>query len=533
MTIINRVFYIFLVLQITFNYSFLHSVVFFPLFEKINYVQHPVTTNSSKAQDYFNQGLSFYYAFNHDAAYKSFEEAAEIDPEMSMAYWGMALACGPIMGVEIPLSQEEKAYEAIQKAILLSTKSPGVEKAYIHALAKRYTNDSNPNFSQLELSYKNAQKEVMQNYPDDLDAANLFAESAINLNPKHLWKTSGDPDEGTTELVNALLSVIKRDPMNIGGNHFYILAMENSIYPERAATSADALAEVAPILSQLVNSASHIYIATGDYQKSINVNKKAILGDRVYIEIFGPKKNANFNYARNLLFLTRSYVMAGNFEEAIKNANDLRDVYYGNYENFPNLELYYSIPLFVLICFEQWKKILEVKIPPASLKNSQALWHYSRAIAFAALGNRDQALVEKALIRIPDAKNKKEYLQNEIKLLEYFLFAKMAETENDLSSAIHYYQKAVDLDDKIVSTPMDSLLIWREYLGKALLLNHQYKEAEMVFREDLKWHARNGRSLLGLYYSLISQARSYDAFWVKREFDRAWKHSDVQLEKEV
>lgn len=515
----------------TFSWNYLHSLDYIPFFENVIYVAHPVTTGNAQAQAYFNQGLTFHYAYNQNAAYKSFKMAAELDPEMGMAYWGMALASSPIMAVEVSLSQENKGYEAIQKAIQLSSKLPEVEKAYIHALAQRFTNDPKPNFRQLENNFMVAQKKVMEKYPDDLDAANLFAESALNLNPENLWKTNGEPNEGTKEIIDSLISVIKRDPTNIGGNHFYIHALENSQYAERALPSADAVAQVAPILSHLVHSSSHIYLKLGYYQKSIDVNRKAILGDRVYIESLGPSRNVYRNYAHNLHYLVCSYAMAGNFEEALKNGNDLREVFFGNYSHFEKLELYYSIPLFVLICFEKWELILQEKIPPAFLKNSQALWHYARAISFAALGKRDQALVEKALILLPKEVN--EQMKDEVKLLEFFLYAKIAESGNDLISAINYYQKAVNLDDTLENSQMDYLLIWREYLGRALLKNRQYEEAEKVFRDDLKKHARNGRSLLGLYESLISQARAYDAFWVKREFDLAWKYSDMPKENHL
>lgn len=526
-----RFFYFFLYLCLSYSGFSIHSAEFFPLFQHIIYTHHPVTTNNVKAQNYFDQGMTFHYAYNQGAAYDSFRMAAQLDPEMCMAYWGMALASGPIMGVKISFSEEIKGYEAIQKAKLLSAKAPEVEKDYIQALALRYTNDSNPDFVSLEKNYQTAQKKLMEKYPDDLDAANLFVESTLNLHSKKLWQLNGEPSIETQEIINALVSVLKRDPSNIGANHYYIHTMEGSQYAERALYSADVLTQVAPILSHLVHSSSHIYLVLGDYQKSIYVNKQAILGDRVYIESLGPSQNAYRNYAHNLLYLVYSYAMAGNFEEAFKNAKDLKEVYFGNYSHFEKLELYYSIPLFVLICFEKWELILKEKMPPAFLKNSQALWHYARAIAFAALDNRDKSLVEKALILMPKEVN--EQIQDEVKLLEFFLNAKMAENNNDLKSAIDNYRRAVALDDSLAGSQLDYLLIWREYLGRALLKNREFQEAEKIFREDLKHHVRNGRSLMGLYESLIAQARSYDALWVKREFDLAWKFSDVQMSREI
>src|SRR5437879_5547942 len=132
---------------------------------------HPVTTQNARAQQLFDEGLRLIYAFNHDEAERSFKRAAELDPNLAMAYWGIAYAVGPNYNLPVDGEREKAAYDALQKAQSLSAKASDSEKAYINALAKRYSNEPNPDLKQLSLNYRDAMRSVMQQYPDDLDAA--------------------------------------------------------------------------------------------------------------------------------------------------------------------------------------------------------------------------------------------------------------------------------------------------------------------------------------------------------------------------
>lgn len=502
----------------------------FPLFDHLNYVDHPVTTTNPKAQSYFNQGLIFYYAFNHDAAYLCFEEASILDPQMAMAFWGMAIASGPTLGLDLSIEDEKKGFAAVQKAVQLSSHSSDVEKAYIQALAKRYTDLEKPDFKALEINYQKAMQDIVERYPDDLDAANLYAESGLNLNPDAMWKDNGQPNMGTLEVVQALNSVLKRNPQNVGANHLYIHTMEFSKFPERALPSADQLATVAPILTHLVHSASHIYMPVGDYEKSIQVNIRAVEGDEIYLKGLGFSKNAFGNYMHNLLYLIRSYTMAGHFKNAAAAAKNLQKIYAEHFDEDKEKETLYSTLLFVLLRFQKWNDVLKEKAPPSTMELSNALFHFARSAAYASLNRQAEALQEQQLFEKYESKNEKEKIPQLLEMLITYLDAKIAEMKGELPSAIEAYQKAVKLEDAFSTNPYDYLLIIRENLGEAMLCANQNKEAEEVFRTDLKKHPRNGRSLFGLYNSLVAQSRKYDAFWVKEEWKRAWQHADVKLE---
>src|SRR5271166_2910844 len=214
-----------------------------PLLIGLGHLHHPITTSNALARRYFDQGLTLVYAFNHDEAARSFEYAAKLDPKCAMAYWGIALARGPNYNEwVIDASREKTAAVAIQQAVALAANSSASEQAYIRAFAKRVSADPKADQKKMGANYRDAMRELMRRYPNDLDAAVLFADAAMDLHAWLLWKRDGNPEEGTIEAEHALESVLRRDPDNIGANHFYIHVMEASPHPEQAMASAQKMA---------------------------------------------------------------------------------------------------------------------------------------------------------------------------------------------------------------------------------------------------------------------------------------------------
>src|SRR6185503_14150298 len=100
--------------------------------------------------------------------------------------------------------------------------------------SRRYSTETVPDFKTLAVNYKDAMKELSAKYPDDLDAATIYAESMMDMNPWALWNSDGTPWELTPEITRVLESVLRRDPEHPGAMHFYIHAVEASPHPERA-----------------------------------------------------------------------------------------------------------------------------------------------------------------------------------------------------------------------------------------------------------------------------------------------------------
>jgi len=136
-------------------------------------VHHPVSTKNKQAQQFFDQGLKLIYGFNHDEARLAFERAAQLDPQLAMAWWGVALTLGPNYNLPVDPEREKAGYDAAQKAVALKENASEPERAYIDAIATRYSNEANPDLPALDRAYKEAMATVVARFPDDCAAATL------------------------------------------------------------------------------------------------------------------------------------------------------------------------------------------------------------------------------------------------------------------------------------------------------------------------------------------------------------------------
>ncbi|MFY9530066.1 MAG: tetratricopeptide repeat protein [Candidatus Acidiferrales bacterium] len=514
------------------------------LMDGLGELHHPVTTDRSRAQLFFDQGLKLIYGFNHDEAERSFRRAAELDPNMAMAYWGIALAMGPNYNLPVDAEREKIAFENIQKAKALASKASANERGYVEALAKRYTDAPNPDYQQLAAAYKDAMREFSRKFPDDPDAATLYAESIMNLRPWALWERDGAPAEGTEEIVSVLESVLRRYPVHIGAMHFYIHAVEASPHPEHALSVANKLASLAPAAGHLVHIPSHIYMRTGFYNAAMRANVTAAMADEEYIEFTGATGvYPMMYYSHNLHFVAVSAGMEGQYARAKMAADALVEHVSPHLKEMPMLESFMVVPLTVDLRFERWNEILKRPQPNPNLKIAiPAMWHYARGVALAATGKTQQAEAERQIfedfaagtpedaIWAPPFNNK---TKNILKIAANVLQARIAVANRDYPNAIRLYQDAVGLQDGLnYGEPPDWYFPVREALGGALLESGDFVAAEKVFRADLECNPRNGRSLFGLARSLAGQGRNYDADLVRQQFEVAWKNADSPLEVE-
>ena len=368
-------------------------------------LHHSVSTRDLAAQQFFDQGLRLIYAFNHDEAARSFKHAAELDPKLAMAYWGIAEAVGP--NYNDPASEERfrQAHDAIQKAVDLSSSASESEKDYIDAMAKRFPADPKSDLKKAAEEYRDAMREVAKKYPDDLDAATLFAESSMELHPWGLWHLDGSPEDGTEEIISTLESVIKRDPNHLGAVHYYIHAVEASSNPQRALAGANRLAALAPAAGHIVHMPAHIYIRTGDYQQAVKTNQDAAAADRVYIKSSGAQGlYPAMYYSHNLHFIAAAASMNGDYPEAIKAANMLATHVGPMLKDMPPLEAFMTIPMAVNVRFQKWDEILKAPQPPADRQITTTYWHFARGMALAGTGKVSEAEKElKALSAIAEA----------------------------------------------------------------------------------------------------------------------------------
>ncbi len=504
-------------------------------------LHHPVSTTNAQAQQFFDQGLRLIYAFNHDEAARSFTRATELDPKLAIAYWGIAEAVGPNYNDPASDDRFKEAHAAIQKAVDLSANASPSEKAYIQAMALRFPAEPNPDRRKSAEAYHEAMREVVKQYPDDLDAATLFAESGMNLHPWGLWHPDGTPAAGTEEIVATLESVIRRDPNHLGAVHYYIHAVESSPNPERALAGANRLASLAPAAGHIVHMPAHVYIRTGDYEAAVKTNEKAADADRAYIKSSGVMGiYPMMYYSHNLHFIAMCSAMNGNYAEAKQNADMLAAHVGPAVKDLPPLEAFMTVPMAVEIRFHRWDAILKMPQPDPNMKTATMFWHFGRGMALASTGKVSQAEAEYKIVSDAEAATPPDVVfampfNNKAKdimtIAKDVLGAKIAVANKDNAKAISMLTEAVAVQDSLkYGEPPDWFFPVRESLGAVLLMNGDAAGAEKVFRADLDRNPRNPRSLFGLREALKAQGKDYDAGFVQKQFEASWKGEALKME---
>jgi len=507
------------------------------LMDSLGRLDHPIVTRSREAQQFFNQGLTFVYAFNHDEAVRSFRRAAELDPASPMPHWGIALALGPNINLDVDPEREKAAYAEAQRARALAAKAPPHEQAYVDAIVKRYSDQPDADLKALAIVYKDAMRDVVRRFPDDLDAATLYAESLMNLNPWQLWSHDGTAAEGTEEIVAVLESVLRRDPSHIGANHYYIHAVEASRTPGRALDSAHRLDTLVPAAGHLVHMPAHVYMRTGNYAGAVKSNRLAAGVDERYITAHDVKgMYPLMYYDHNLHFLAMAAAMAGDSKSAREASLKLVEDATPAVRAMPMGEFYLPSALYVSLRFQRWDEVLRYPEPEAAFRTTRALWRYARGIAYAARRDAKSADAERTAFsgerdQVPaDAAFNLNLSRDVLTVASFVLDARIASAGGDTAGALEAWGKAVDAQDRLA---YDEPPIWyypvRESLGGELLRAGRAREAADVFRADLLKNPGNGRSLFGLWKSLEGMKKTRDAQKTRLDFESAWKGADVAL----
>jgi tetratricopeptide (TPR) repeat protein len=501
---------------------------------------HAITTTNREAQQFFDQGVALVFAFNHEEAVKSFARAAELDREAAMPPWGVAWALGPNYNLDIDDPRAKQAFEAIARARELAARAPENERAYIDAMAVRYSADPKADRAELARRYSVAMRDLTGRYPDDLDAATLYAESLMNLRPWKLWTLEGKPAEDTDEIVRVLESVLARDPDHIGANHYYIHSLEASPDSARAVASAKRLESLVPTAGHLVHMPAHIYTRIGDHGAAARANLAGADADREYLRTAPPATFYEMAYySHNLHFLTYSHMMQGRFAEAQRASMELAERVTPHAAMMPMIESMAVSPAMVLLRFGRSEQVLQLPRPAADRPVMTGWWYFARAVSFARLGRVDESAaaataLQEAVRTVPESAmfggTGLETARTVLALAGTVADARLQWARGARDQAIARWRDAVTRADRLA---YDEPPVWfyplRESLGAALLMSGRTAEAEQVFREDLQRNPRNPRSLFGLHASLVAQQKDADATWVRRALETAWANADGSL----
>jgi tetratricopeptide (TPR) repeat protein len=500
----------------------------------------PITTANPDAQVYFDQGIRLLYGFNHDEAARYFRRAAELDPRAPMPYWGVALSIGPNYNdTAVDAARAQATYDAVKNAEQRAANASERERDYVAALAVRYPSpEPAADWLGFHRDYSAKMREMVAKYPDDIDAATMFAESLMMLRPWQLWSLDGEPAPGTLELVGVLESVLRRNPDHPGANHFYIHAVEASRNLERAIPSAMRLMTLTPGAGHLVHMPGHIFLQTGDFDLAADTNVKASAADREFIERTGATGVYPLMYwTHNIHFIAYARSQQGRYEEAKQAALEMvANVGDGDLE-MQMLEGFRLYPLMIDLRFHRWDTLLATPEPERRRALSHAFWRYARAMALAAQGKvRDAAAEQRRFERERAAVPADgQYLINNkagdlLALASATLDAQYAAARGDTSVSLDAWRRAVTLESALqYDEPPAWFYTVRESLGAALLRSGDAAQAEQVFRTALATRPRDGRLLFGLWQTLLAQNRASEALLVQGQFARAWRGATTQL----
>lgn len=511
-----------------------------PLFDGLGHHHRAVSTKSADAQRYFDQGLTWLYAFNHDEAIRSFEAAVAKDPGCAMAWWGIAYCHGPhINNTAVPPERAKAAWDALQKALAFAGKASPVEKALIGALAKRYADPQPEDRKPLDEAYAAAMHEVYAAYGDDVDVGTLYAESLMDLQPWDLWTKDGTPKGRTEEVMAVLEKVMAKQADHPGATHLYVHATENSPFPEKGDKAAETLRTLVPASGHLVHMPAHIDVQTGRWGKAAEANEKAIEADRRYREISPRQGFYSIYMAHNHQFLSWVCMMDGRGEKAIREARTMIAGVPAEFiEKMPAaIDGYLPIAYEALVRYGRWDEILKEPEPLPTLPILTAFWRLSRALALAAKGQVDDAVKEQAAFREavakipPDAKMAINPAKNVMALADHVLEGEIALARGQIDESVGHLREAAKLEDDLTYIePPDWLVPARHTLGAVLVSAKRFEEAEKVYLEDLAAWPENGWSLFGLAQCLRALGREEEAAAVDKRFQAVWSpEADTKL----
>ena len=516
-----------------------------PLFDNMGAFAMSITTADPDAQKYFNQGMVLAFAFNHAESIRSFKAAQTLDPSCAMCFWGEALASGPNINVtskgKVIMSAQERlnAFSALQKAIELSADVSQQEQDYIKALSARYDGNVDSPREPLDLAWAEAMGDLAAQYPDDMNAASIYAEALMNTMPWNYWSDDGIAKLETSAVIASLEKVMEAEPDHPLALHLYIHALEASSDPNRAEAAADRLLNLVPGAGHLVHMPSHIFFRIGRYNDAAQANLRAAEVDEAYIAACNAQGfYPALYYPHNIHFLWSASTMQGQSALSIESARRVvENVRVEQVKAFPTIEFFRTVPLLSLVRFAKWDDILAEPQPQEEFMFARSVWHYARGVAFAAKGLPEKAKAELAMLDPLKDDVSVRFLDSRdypgsalVGIAIHLLRGEIAYRGGEFDRAVNHFEQAVAAQDLL---PYTEPPFWyyptRQSLGAALVAGGKHAEAEAVFRKDLKQYPHNGWSMFGLAQSLTAQGKIEEAAKAKMHFETIWQFSDVEL----
>lgn len=515
------------------------------LIDGLGTYSRPISTDSERAQCFFDQGLRLRYGFYYPEAVSSFREALRHDPNHPMIHWGLAWAVGPS-------DPKGVAHEAIGEALAHIDRANERERALIETLAVAFDTTAYPQKGARDSAFVVAASALFDRYPHDPEAAVMRARALWAALEGSAWVKDGALRPRARTAARTLEAVLTQHPEHPGANHLYIHLLEGSGAPEKALPHAGRVDELMPWAGHIVHMPSHILIQLGRYEEVVRHNERSIAADEAFLDAWGdlpsPVVTSSPMSVRTHALHARSFIrlaatLQGNAERAVAEARAVREraLNPGPYQkqfhqNWPIGNRWLADLWLVRVAFGQWERILDAPAPDTTSPYVQGIWRYARGSAWAVQGQHDAAeeQLQKLSMLASDSTLKRTYVHTNpastvLTLATHALRGRIAASEGRLDAAIRHLQKALETQEGLrYSEPPDWAFSVRYLLGDVLLAADRPQEAEATYRAALDQHQANGWALWGLAKSLEAQGKPASAE-MRTRFEQAWQHADIEL----
>jgi tetratricopeptide (TPR) repeat protein len=493
-------------------------------------IDFPITTSSPKAQEFFNQGVAQMHSFWAFEAERSFLQAAALDPQAAMPYWGIAMVAAgdyrpyfQLVRDAVPSNVKKldanprtpeggpaRAIAAAKKALELSAapgKATDLEKLYIASIAAR----RNPESKDPDGDYIKGLRAIVAASPNEVEARLYLA--------LHLMQGFTTPDKqplpGTMEAVAILRDLLVKAPEHMGVHHYVIHGFEGSTFAKDAWPSCRRYPELVTNIPHALHMPGHIWAQTGKWEEAVQSFSAAAENERGYIA--ADKLYSRGHHGHNVHFLITSYCFIGNYEKAMEGAQELL-AFKENPREVAAVDNWYTAHrqgwfglMETLVHFEKWDQILDGKTLVVYDKPREQAWrHWAMGLAYTAKGNvkgaKGEAKAMDASLKELKVKTKdtpKPLLIARQELDGHIAFAskKYDKSFQTLEAAIHSERALRYTEPPSYPRPV------AEALGPMALSQGKLRIAEDAFRQGLEQYPESRRSTEGLAETLRRESK--------------------------
>jgi len=509
------------------------------LMDGMGKVDFPITTSSKDAQAFFNQGVAQLYGFWFVEAERSFLEAARLDPNAAMAYWGIAMAApgtflpayqlaltpNPGLPALSPNSPESRARAAIVKAQAFRDSVTGRERLYLEAAAARH----NAGLRDPDAAYIAIMRRLVESFPADPEAKSILALALEN----GYDRATKSPKPGTDESLTLLRQVLAKDPNHAGANHFLIHALEGGKDLRSALPAANRYAGLANNIPHVLHMPGHVYAQIGMFDDAVNAFMAADAKEREYMS--ADPRYSKLSYVHNEILLLHVLGLAGRYRDAMSRIAGLMPAKESLTER-DTAEFLYRVGWFALmktlVRFEKWDEILDGKTLPFYNQPSESLWYYwARGLAYAATSKATEARSSLAMMEqlMRSLERGGNPLPQQFQIAHAELAAYIDTATVNMTKGLEELNRAAVSESLLPYT--DPTVYPRpvlELLGRTALKARNFRTAESAYRRALENEPGSGRALWGLAKAFEGLGRKQDAEKVMAEFRRVWRGDELQ-----